>query len=197
MGIEVNARPLGWHVVSHQWPGAQTDSRGLGSASWASGLRRKPLALVRQASSSLRWGLSLVVRTWMKRTVTGSSRFPLIARHVGTLSAASEPWVVACLLLPAVALFPFRLAVGSRLPGSAIWSRDLAGHPGCWCHAAGSGGRGPFDRVFQSGRAASCQLHRPRLGESASLEEGWNGRRIPATYSYSGVDFHDGLMSWL
>ena len=105
------------------FPGA----RGLRSSA------ERRLRWSREASSSARWAFLL----WCARcgkTATGSSHFPRFWFCPGSLSAASEDaWVAVCLLLPAVALFPFARYRQSRIRVRRSSGGSSPGHPECWC----------------------------------------------------------------
>jgi hypothetical protein len=158
---------------SARWPGAQIGLlAGWGFLTLAIlGLRRKPLALVAASVIVSTLGVSVFVHA-MNEERHWIIALPAILILSGyTLSRFRRPWVAACLLLPALALFPFaryrqsQSGFGDLVPQLARPSRMLVS-------SAGSG-EGPWIAVssLAERRPASFIVR----ASKALAEEGWNG----------------------
>jgi GT2 family glycosyltransferase len=164
-----------WGGMSYsaRWPGAQIGLlAGWGFLTLAIlGLRRKPLALVAASVIVSTLGVSVFVHA-MNEERHWIIALPAILILSGyTLSRFRRPWVAACLLLPALALFPFaryrqsQSGFGDLVPQLARPSRMLVS-------SAGSG-EGPWIAVssLAERRPASFIVR----ASKALAEEGWNG----------------------
>lgn len=172
MGMS-NVRHWGGMSFGTRWPGAQI---GL-LAGWgflvlaALGLRRKPLALVAASVVVSTLGVSLVVRA-MKEDRHWIIALPAILVMSGyAVSRFRRPWVVACLLLPAVALFPF--AWYRQSPSGFGDLVSQLGRPSRMLVSSAGSGEGPFIAVssLAERRPASFIVR----ASKALAEEGWNG----------------------
>jgi len=135
------------------------------------GLRRKPLALVAGSVIVSTLGVSFIVRA-MREERHWIIALPAILVLSGfAMSRFRRPWVAACLVLPALALFPFaryrqsRYGYGDLVPQLARPSRMLV--------SSADFGEGPWIAVcaLAERRPASFVVRASKV----LAESGWNG----------------------